>query len=54
MLSNPAVTVALTGTRKLSEIEENVVAGDWRLTDEVKAEIGAVLEQYNRKVREEF
>ena len=39
VLSNPTVTVALTGVRKPSEIEENVVAGSWRLTDEVKAEI---------------
>ena len=39
VLSNPTVTVALTGVRKPSEIEENVVAGDWKLTDEVKAEI---------------
>lgn len=41
VLSNPTVTVALTGVRKPSEIEENVVAGDWKLTDEVKAEIGS-------------
>ena len=40
VLSNPTVTVALTGVRKPSEIEENVVAGNWKLTDEVKAEIG--------------
>jgi aryl-alcohol dehydrogenase-like predicted oxidoreductase len=39
VLSNPDVTVALTGVRKPSEIEENVAAGDWKLTDEVKAEI---------------
>lgn len=42
VLSNPTVTVALTGVRKTSEIEENVGAGDWKLTDEVKAEIGSV------------
>lgn len=39
VLSNPTVTVALTGVRKSSEIEENVVASDWKLADEVKAEI---------------
>ncbi len=43
VLSNPAVTVALTGVRKPSEIGENVVAGDWKLTDKIKAEIGAAL-----------
>jgi len=41
VLSNPMVTVALTGVRKPSEIEENVVAGDWKLTDETKSEIEA-------------
>ena len=44
VLSNPAVTVALTGARKPSEIEENVVAGEWGLTEEVKAEILAAFE----------
>jgi len=39
VISNPAVTVALTGVRKPSEIEDNAVAGDWNLTDEIKAEI---------------
>ncbi len=41
VLSNPTVTVALTGVRKPSEIDENVVAGDWKLTDETKSEIEA-------------
>ncbi len=45
VLSNPAVAVALTGVRKPSEIEENVVAGDWKLTDEVKGEIEAAFEE---------
>ncbi len=44
VLSNPTVTVALTGARKPSEIEENAVAGDWKLTDEVKAELGQAFE----------
>lgn len=39
VLSNPTVAVALTGARKPSEIEENVMAADWKLPDEVKAEI---------------
>ena len=41
VLSNSTVTVALTGVRQPSEIEENVVAGDWKLTDETKSEIEA-------------
>lgn len=52
VLSNPTVTVALTGVRKLSEIEENVVAADWKLTGEVKAEVGAAFEEYTRKASE--
>jgi len=39
VISNPIVTVALTGVRKPSEIEENAVAGDWKLTRDVKAQI---------------
>jgi len=39
VLSNPTVTVALTGVKKPSHIAENVVADDWKLTDEVKTEI---------------
>jgi len=52
VLSNPAVTVALTGVRKPLEIVENAVAGDWKLTDEVKAEIEAVFEEYTREASE--
>ncbi len=44
VLSNPAVTLALTGIRKASEIEENVGAAGWILTDEEKAEIEASFE----------
>jgi len=41
VLCNPAVTVALTGVRKPSEVGENAVAGDWKLTNDVRAEIEA-------------
>jgi len=41
VLSNPALTVALAGIRKPAEIEENVKAADWHLTQEEKAEIEA-------------
>lgn len=41
VLSNPAVTLALTGIRKPSEIEENVGAAGWALTDDERAEIQA-------------
>jgi aryl-alcohol dehydrogenase-like predicted oxidoreductase len=39
VVSNPVVAVALTGVRKPSEIEENVVAANWKLTKDIKAEI---------------
>jgi hypothetical protein len=41
VLSNPAVTLALTGIRKPSEIEENIGAAGWRLTAKDVAEIEA-------------
>jgi aryl-alcohol dehydrogenase-like predicted oxidoreductase len=41
VLSHPAVTTALTGIRKPSEIEENVGAAGWHLTPDIKAEIEA-------------
>ncbi len=39
VLSNPALTVALTGVRRPSEIEENAGGADWKLSDEEKGEI---------------
>jgi len=44
VLSHPAVTVALTGIRRPSEIEENVGAADWRLTEEDRAEVQAAFQ----------
>jgi len=41
VLSNPTVTVALTGIRKPTEIEENAGAAGWRLTPQEKAEMEA-------------
>ena len=45
VLSNPALTVALTGIRRPAEIEENVEAADWHLTQEEKAEIEAAFSE---------
>ena len=39
VLSNPALTVALTGIRRPAEIEENVKGADWKLTAEDKAAV---------------
>ena len=43
VLSNPVVSVALAGTRRKVEIEENVLAADWNLTPDLLDEITAVV-----------
>ena len=47
VLDNPAVTVALAGMRNTKELEENVAAVDWKLTDEDKAEIDLIFQEEN-------
>jgi len=39
VLGNPAVTVALVGMRNEKELQENVAAGNWKLTPDDRAEI---------------
>ena len=41
--SEPTVSVALVGTRKPEEIQENVAAADWELSPSERAEIKAVV-----------
>ena len=41
VLSDPAITVGLTGPRKVSEIEDTLGAIDWELTP---AELGQIAE----------
>jgi aryl-alcohol dehydrogenase-like predicted oxidoreductase len=43
VLSNPGVTVSLTGCRNSRQIEDNVGAVGWRLTDEEKQRAQAVM-----------
>ena len=43
VLSNPAVTVGLTGPRKTSEIEDTLGAVDWELTPAEHAKIADVM-----------
>ena len=43
VLSNPVITVALTGARKSSEIEENVEAAEWVMTESERAEISVMV-----------
>ena len=45
VLGHPAVTVALVGMRNVSELEENIAAVDWKLTDENRAEIDRIFDQ---------
>lgn len=37
--------VALVGIRNKQELQENVAAADWRLTDEIRCEIDRVSEE---------
>jgi len=45
VLGHPAVTVGLVGMRNRHELEENVVAADWRLTESDRAEIDRIFEE---------
>jgi len=45
VLSNPAVTVGLVGIRNPRELQENVAAAEWRLTEEDRAEIDRIFEE---------
>ena len=46
VISNPAVSVSLVGARRASEVEDNMGAVGWKLTDDVKAEIDRVFAEY--------
>ncbi len=45
VVGHPAVSVALVGMRNEFELQENVAAADWRLTDEIRADIDGVFEE---------
>ncbi|MBI4639463.1 MAG: aldo/keto reductase [Candidatus Tectomicrobia bacterium] len=46
VLSNPVLSVALVGARKPEEVEENIGALGWNLTEADKREIDAVFERH--------
>lgn len=46
VLSNPAVSVALVGTRSVREIEDNMEVLDWALSGVDLAEVDQVFAQY--------
>ena len=46
VLSSPAVSVALVGTRKVQEVEENMEVLDWELPDADRSEIDAVFAKH--------
>lgn len=45
VLGHPALSASLVGVRKLSELQENVQAVDWRLTAEDRVEMDRILEE---------
>ena len=45
VLGHPAVTVALVGMRNPRELEENIAAADWRLSEAERAEIDGLLQE---------
>ena len=45
VLGNPAVSVALVGMRNERELEENVAATDWQLTEADRTEIDRIFEE---------
>ena len=45
VLGNPAVTVALVGMRNERELQENIAAADWRLTEADYAAIDQIFEE---------
>lgn len=45
VLGNSAVSVALVGMRNKQELQENVAAADWRLSDEIRSQIDQIFEE---------
>jgi aryl-alcohol dehydrogenase-like predicted oxidoreductase len=45
VLGHAAVSVALVGMRNPRELEENIAAADWRLSDEERAEIDRIFQE---------
>ena len=45
VLDNSAVSVALVGMRNKQELQENVAAADWRLSDEIRLQIDQIFEE---------
>ncbi len=45
VLDHPGVTTALVGMRNERELEENVAATDWKLTEEIRTGINAIFDE---------
>ena len=45
-MSNPAVSVALVGTRSVEELEDNLAVMEWALSGNDMAEIDEVFDRY--------
>ena len=46
VLSHPAVSTALVGAKRPAEVEDNMGALGWELTDEIRGEIDRVFANY--------
>lgn len=49
-LRNPAVTAAIVGARRPTQIQETASAGDWQLSPETIQEIELVLNEYSKQI----
>ncbi|MBN1934295.1 MAG: aldo/keto reductase [Anaerolineae bacterium] len=45
VIGHPAVTVALVGMRTVQELEEDIQAAEWTLSDDLGAEIGRIFQE---------
>ena len=46
MLSNPTVSTALVGARRISEVEDNIGAIGWQLSDEIRYDIDRIFANF--------
>lgn len=53
VLARPEITAAIVGARRPSQIESSVPAADWQISDEIIAEVEALLTEREAKLAEE-
>ena len=52
VLSKEEITSAITGTRRASQIEETVEAGNWELSEDIISELNTLLGEREEKLKE--